>query len=217
MAKNRYIRILGEVQEFLGEAPELEESFQKIEDALFALEEPVVAPVPGGEFPIPSEIEGQESAFALFSDGACRGNPGPGSWGCMCQDFKGDVLFEQFAMEERTTNNRMELTGALEAIKELSYRLFERYETPQQCDVYVYTDSKYLVDGMNSWVEGWKRRGWKKSDKKEPENLDLWQQLDGCREKFSKLHFCWVKGHAGHPQNERCDQLCNQVLDDNGY
>ena len=81
----------------------------------------------------------------------------------------------------------------------------------------LFSDSKYVVDGLKSWIHGWKRRGWKKADKKVPENVELWQQLDQLVSKFKNIEYQWVKGHAGHPQNERCDQLANEALDDAGF
>ena len=111
-----------------------------------------------------------------------------------------------------TTNNRMELEGALQALEALT-----REDTKALSkSVFLYSDSKYVVDGIEKWVPGWKKRGWKKADKKEPENLALWQELDTVVGKFKKLRFQWVKGHAGHPQNEYCDQLANQALDEAG-
>lgn len=169
------------------------------------------------QLPAPAEIAGNEKAIAIYSDGACRGNPGPGAWGCLGQNEKGDVLFERSGFSEETTNNRMEMTGAVEALKETTFVLVERWADCKNSDVILYTDSKYIVDGMNSWLAGWKARGWKKADKKTPENVELWQSLDFYQDKFKSLTFKWVKGHAGHPQNERCDQLANICLDENGF
>ena len=83
--------------------------------------------------------------------------------------------------------------------------------------VYLYSDSKYVVDGMKSWVKGWKARGWKKADKKAPENVELWKELDTVAAGFWQIEYHWVKGHSGHPQNERCDQIANMALDDSGF
>ncbi|PIK16746.1 MAG: ribonuclease HI [Halobacteriovorax sp. JY17] len=154
-----------------------------------------------------------KNAYALFSDGACRGNPGPGAWGMVGQNAKGEVLFKGSGVETTTTNNRMEMMGAIEAMK---YLLSEGVNT-DSAEVYLYSDSKYVVDGLKSWMQGWKNRGWKKADKKTPENVDLWQELDRISSSFSNIQYLWVKGHAGHPQNELCDQLANEALDDSGF
>ncbi|WP_290731051.1 ribonuclease HI [Halobacteriovorax sp. JY17] len=165
-----------------------------------------------GELPLPKEIK-SKNAYALFSDGACRGNPGPGAWGMVGQNAKGEVLFKGSGVETTTTNNRMEMMGAIEAMK---YLLSEGVNT-DSAEVYLYSDSKYVVDGLKSWMQGWKNRGWKKADKKTPENVDLWQELDRISSSFSNIQYLWVKGHAGHPQNELCDQLANEALDDSGF
>ncbi len=175
-------------------------------------DEDALAPQAAGELPLPKEIK-SDNMYALFSDGACRGNPGPGSWGMVGQDHKGEVLFKGSGVETKTTNNRMEMTGALEAMK---YLLNEGVD-PEVVEVYLYSDSKYVVDGLKSWIHGWKSRGWKKADKKTPENVDLWQKLDEVSSSFKNINYLWVKGHAGHPQNELCDQLANEALDDSGF
>lgn len=161
-------------------------------------------------FPLPKEVK-QRKAMALFSDGACRGNPGPGAWGVLGQTPDEKIAFEKSQMEFETTNNQMELMGAIEGLEEL-IKLGQEGE-----EVFLYSDSKYVVNGITQWVWGWKKRGWKKSDKKTPENLSLWQKLDELRLRFPKIHFRWIKGHAGHPQNEYVDQLANNALDRAGY
>jgi len=143
--------------------------------------------------------------YYLFSDGGCRGNPGPGAWGVVLQDKEGNLVHEGRHFLSHTTNNRMELTGAIRAL-EKALELGGR-------KVLLVSDSKYVLDGLKTWLDGWKRRGWKKADKKEPENLDLWKEVDAVRSKFEKIETQWVKGHAGHPQNERCDELVNLALD----
>ncbi len=160
-------------------------------------------------FPIPEDIKKKEKAYALFSDGACRGNPGPGAWASMAQDQSGKVLFEIFGVETATTNNQMEIQGAIEALLELK-RILGQIEG----EVFLFSDSKYVVEGIEQWVPTWKKRGWKKADNKVPENLEKWQKLDEIKNEISNLHFIWVRGHAGHPQNERCDQLANSALDE---
>jgi len=166
----------------------------------------------GGDLPLPKEITAS-CEIAVFSDGACRGNPGPGAWGMVGQDYQGLVLFKGSGVETRTTNNRMEMSGAIEAFKAILNEEVDAKET----SVLLYSDSKYVVDGLKSWMKGWKARGWKKADKKTPENVDLWQELDEVVKNFREVRYFWVKGHAGHPQNELCDQLANEALDDSGF
>ena len=137
----------------------------------------------------------------LFTDGAARGNPdGPGGYGAVLQftDSKGQLHEKTLsAGYVRTTNNRMELTGVITGLSALK----------EPCEVTLTTDSKYVVDSITKgWVYGWQKKGWIKSDKKPALNVDLWKQLLPLLEKH-KVNFVWVKGHAGHPENERCDQL----------
>lgn len=130
----------------------------------------------------------------IYTDGACSGNPGPGGWGAVLR--YGDVEKEISGGEADTTNNRMEMTAIIEALRSL--------KTP--CIVKVTTDSKYVIQGMTEWIDGWKKRGWKTADKKPVKNVDLWQALEAEVERHDvKWH--WVKGHDGHPENERADQL----------
>ncbi|MEX0797931.1 MAG: ribonuclease HI [Bacteriovoracaceae bacterium] len=148
--------------------------------------------------------------IAFFSDGACRGNPGPGSWAFIAQDHQGNIVQKASGVSEVTTNNKMELQGVIEGLSFLE-------ECPDNYQkIYYYTDSRYVVDGITSWAPGWKRRGWKKADKKTPENLEQWKRLDELNERFS-VEFIWVKGHSGHPQNELCDQMANEALDAQGF
>jgi ribonuclease HI len=160
----------------------------------------------------PSELQNHPQGLAIYSDGACRGNPGPGAWGCVAQNAQGDILFEASGFESNTTNNRMEILGAINGIQLLEQHLMENPLAPAS-PMMIFTDSKYVVEGINQWVAGWKARGWKKADGKTPENLDLWQLLDETRAKVPQLKVAWVKGHNGHPQNEFCDRLANRVLD----
>lgn len=215
MSKKKYLKWVKELRGVLS-GDDVHNSLELIESEI---SKQIVEPARDGlvHLPAPKDIAGNEKAIAIYSDGACRGNPGPGAWGCLGQNEKGDVLFERNGLEEETTNNRMEMTGAIEALKETTFVLVERWADCMHSDVVLYTDSKYIVDGMNSWLAGWKARGWKKADKKTPENVDLWQKLDFYQDKFKSLTFKWVKGHAGHPQNERCDQLANICLDENGF
>ncbi len=131
----------------------------------------------------------------IYSDGACKGNPGPGGWGSIIV-YNGHEK-ELSGGEAQTTNNRMELSGAIEALKALK----------EPCKVTLTSDSKYLVDAITKgWAVGWRARGWKKPDKKPALNADLWQVLLELLE-VHQVEFVWVKGHAGHPYNERCDEL----------
>ena len=132
---------------------------------------------------------------AIFTDGACSGNPGPGGWGAVlrCDGREKELS----GGEAHTTNNRMELTGVIEALSALKY----------PCKVTLTTDSKYVVDGITKgWAQGWRKRGWKKSDGKPALNPDLWERLLELIA-VHDVEFCWIKGHAGHEENERCDRL----------
>ncbi|MEM1176537.1 MAG: ribonuclease HI [Pseudomonadota bacterium] len=136
----------------------------------------------------------------IYTDGACRGNPGPGGWGVLL--IAGPHRKEMHGGEYETTNNRMELTAAIEALNALKGR--------QQ--VTLHTDSKYVMDGIKSWIDGWKARGWKTAAKKPVKNQDLWMALDTARSKHD-VDWRWVKGHSGHPGNERADELANLGID----
>ncbi len=137
----------------------------------------------------------------IYTDGACRGNPGPGGWGAILQ--YGDDEKELYGAEKETTNNRMELMASIRALEELK----------RPCEVTLTTDSQYVKKGITEWLESWKRRGWKTADKKPVKNKELWQRLEKATEKH-KIHWKWVKGHSGHPENERVDQLANQAIDE---
>jgi ribonuclease HI len=134
-----------------------------------------------------------------FTDGACSGNPGPGGWGAILQF--GDHEKELQGGEPHTTNNRMELMAAIAAIEALKRR----------CAIDLHTDSKYVHDGISKWIRGWKRNGWKTADKKPVKNMDLWQRLDAAVAQHD-VHWHWVKGHAGHPLNERADALARRGI-----
>lgn len=135
-----------------------------------------------------------------FTDGACRGNPGPGGWGVLLR-FGGHEK-ELNGGEAHTTNNRMELSAAIEALKALS----------ESCHVTLTTDSTYVRDGITQWVSKWKANGWKTAAKKPVKNQDLWIALDEHCQRHA-VDWQWVKGHAGHPENERADQLANAGID----
>ncbi|MDH4469053.1 MAG: ribonuclease HI [Bacteriovoracaceae bacterium] len=164
------------------------------------------------DFPIPEYCQTRND-YAIFSDGACRGNPGPGAWSCVAQDFEGEVIYQAASFDEKTTNNRMELSGSLEGMKQFLEYAKEFHLPLHQVKLFVVSDSRYVVDGMTSWVKGWKARGWKKADNKVPENVELWKELDSVRSQIVNVEFKWVKGHADHPQNEYCDRMCNELLD----
>ena len=170
--------------------------------------------VSSGSFPAPDYLKTE--GFAVYSDGACRGNPGPGAWGMVAQNSKGDVLFFDSGVDEDTTNNRMELQGAIEGLSSL-LEYFEKEGLPATTEVRLVSDSKYVLDGISKWVPGWKSRGWKKADKKAPENVEQWKELDELVNEFKNIDYEWVRGHQGHPQNEYCDQLANEALDNEGF
>ena len=131
----------------------------------------------------------------MFTDGACSGNPGPGGWGTILR--YGDRERELSGGENPTTNNRMELTAVIEGLKALR----------EPCEVLIRTDSKYVADAVQKgWARSWKARGWIKADKKPALNADLWEKLLGLLDRHT-VTFHWIKGHAGHPENERCDRL----------
>ena len=135
----------------------------------------------------------------IFTDGACSGNPGPGGWGAILR--YGDTEKELSGGEAETTNNRMELTAAIEALNALK----------RPCQIVLTTDSTYVKDGITSWIDGWKKRGWKNSQKKPVKNEDLWKALDEARSRHT-VEWEWVKGHAGHAENERCDELARNAM-----
>lgn len=133
----------------------------------------------------------------IYTDGACKGNPGPGGWGALLQ-YKGREL-ELFGGEDNTTNNRMELQAVIEGLSALKRR----------SQVLLVTDSKYVMQGMQQWLAGWKKRGWKTASKQPVKNQDLWQQLDALVQQHD-VQWQWVAGHTGHPGNERADDLANK-------
>jgi len=141
----------------------------------------------------------QQPIIEIFSDGACSGNPGPGGWGTLLR--YGDHVRELSGYEPETTNNRMELCGAIAGLKAL--------KRPSR--VRLTTDSQYVKKGMTEWLAGWIRRGWKNSQKKPVANRDLWEQLVEL-EKIHQVEWCWVRGHTGHPENERCDELAREAI-----
>lgn len=137
----------------------------------------------------------------IFTDGACRGNPGPGGWGAMLR-FDGQVK-DLYGSERDTTNNRMELMAAIRALESLQ----------RPCQVSLTTDSEYVKRGITEWLPGWKKRGWKTAAKKPVKNTDLWQQLEAAA-KPHQVEWLWVRGHSGHIENERADELANLAIDE---
>ena len=141
-----------------------------------------------------------EEIIVIFTDGACKGNPGLGGWGALLRT-KGQER-EIFGGEAHTTNNRMELLGAISALEALT----------RHCHIQLHTDSKYVQQGITGWIHNWKKRGWKTASKKPVKNEDLWRRLDALAEHHS-IDWVWVKGHAGHEGNERADGLANKGVE----
>lgn len=141
-----------------------------------------------------------EKTVYLFTDGACKGNPGAGGWGVLLR--YGGHEKELFGGEAQTTNNRMELTAVLSGLKTLN----------RPCDVVICTDSQYVKNGMESWIHNWKKNGWKTAGRQPVKNADLWQQLDEQVARH-RVRWQWVKGHAGHTENERADALANRGVE----
>ena len=137
----------------------------------------------------------------IFTDGACRGNPGPGGWGAILRAGRHEK--EIYGGEAISTNNRMELMAAIAALESLK----------RPCTVVLSTDSQYLRKGITEWLPQWKRRGWKTADKKPVKNADLWERLERASAPH-RIDWRWIKGHAGHPENERADRLANRAIDE---
>ena len=140
------------------------------------------------------------TSVAIYTDGACKGNPGPGGWGALL--LSGGRERELFGGEAHTTNNRMELTAVIRALESLK----------RGCAVEIHTDSQYVKNGIETWIHGWKRNGWKTAAKKPVKNAELWRELDALRSQH-EVAWHWVKGHSGVPGNERVDLLANQAID----
>jgi ribonuclease HI len=136
----------------------------------------------------------------IYTDGACRGNPGPGGWGVVLR-YQGNLKTLK-GFDSETTNNRMELTAVIEGLRTLT----------RSCDIELHTDSKYVMQGVNEWLNNWKRNGWKTAAKKPVKNIDLWQQLDDEVSRH-EIDWNWVKGHSGVEDNEFADQLANAAID----
>ncbi len=140
------------------------------------------------------------SQVDAYTDGACRGNPGPGGWGVVLR--ASGVQKEMFGGEPSTTNNRMEMLAAITALESLKH----------PCEVRLYTDSQYVLKGMTEWISGWKARGWKTADRKPVKNVDLWQRLEQASAAH-RVQWVWVRGHDGNPGNELADELANRGVD----
>jgi len=146
------------------------------------------------------ETAEEQQAVTIFTDGACKGNPGPGGWGAILR-FKGEER-EMYGGDPATTNNRMEMTAVIEALQSLK----------RPCRVTVYTDSQYVQKGISEWIASWKRRGWRTASKEPVKNVDLWKRLDSLSAGH-KVSWHWVRGHDGHPENERADLLANRGVE----
>tara|TARA_Y100001970_G_C14210575_1_gene846633 strand:- start:54 stop:503 length:450 start_codon:yes stop_codon:yes gene_type:complete len=144
----------------------------------------------------------QFDSVHIFTDGACRGNPGPGGWGAILK--YGDSVKEINGFKSKTTNNIMELTAVIESLKALK----------RPCNVIITTDSTYVKNGITKWIHSWKQKNWKTANKKPVKNKEYWEELDQIVTNH-KISWEWVKGHSGHPENERADSLANQAIDDN--
>lgn len=139
----------------------------------------------------------------IFTDGACRGNPGKGGWGTLLRHA--DSERELYGYQAQTTNNQMELMAAIQGLEALK----------QPCQVVLTTDSKYVMQGITEWIHGWKKKGWKNAAGKAVKNKELWQRLDMARQGH-EIDWQWVKGHSGHAENERVDALANKAIDEQG-
>ena len=137
----------------------------------------------------------------IYTDGACRGNPGPGGWGVLIEN--GESSKQLYGGDISTTNNKMELTAAIMALKEIK----------EPCEIILYTDSKYVLQGIEEWIHNWKKRGWRGANKKPVKNIDLWKKLDELRDEHN-IKWNWVKGHSGDPGNETADMLANRGIDE---
>lgn len=138
--------------------------------------------------------------ITIYTDGACRGNPGPGGWGALLRYGKHEKILS--GAEDKTTNNRMELAAAINALAALN----------ESCKIDIYTDSQYLQKGITEWINAWQKRGWKTAGKKKVKNADLWQALLAEHQKH-EITWHWVKGHSGHPENEKADRIANEAID----
>ena len=149
--------------------------------------------------------QGAMAELVAYTDGACSGNPGPGGWGVLLLAQEAGVVVKELALsggEAETTNNRMELVAAISALEALKRR----------AGIVIVTDSAYVKNGVTTWIHGWKRNGWKTAGRKPVKNVDLWQRLDALQAQHA-VEWRWIKGHAGHPENERADALARAGMD----
>ena len=147
-------------------------------------------------------MSNSDNLVHIFTDGACKGNPGPGGWGAVLK--YGDHVKELNGYSGETTNNIMELTAVIEALKFLT----------RPCNIVLTTDSNYVKNGITEWIHNWKKKGWKTANKKPVKNKEFWLQLD-AEVKRHNIEWKWVKGHSGHPENERADDLANEAVEEN--
>ena len=140
-----------------------------------------------------------KSSITIYTDGACKGNPGEGGWGAYIEYNNEKVKL--YGYEKDTTNNRMEIIAAIEALRSIN----------AQSNIIIYTDSKYLMNGINTWIHGWKKNNWKTSSNKNVKNVDLWKIIDELNSNHS-IEWIWVKGHSGNPGNEMADELANFAI-----
>jgi ribonuclease HI len=146
-------------------------------------------------------MSGVSTETEMFTDGACRGNPGPGGWGVLLRFNDHEKTL--YGAEAATTNNRMELMAAIKGLESLK----------RPCKVRLTTDSQYVMKGIQEWMDNWKRRGWKTATRKPVKNVDLWQRLDRIAREHD-IEWRWVRGHSGHPENEQADMLANKAIDE---
>jgi ribonuclease HI len=142
-----------------------------------------------------------QNIVTIYTDGACKGNPGPGGWGAILKYGKNTKEIKGFSLN--TTNNIMELTAVIEALRSLT----------RSCEIIITTDSNYVKDGISEWIHQWKKKGWKTAGKKPVKNKDLWQELEKEVQRH-QISWKWVKGHSGHPENERADELANKAIEE---
>jgi len=150
-----------------------------------------------------NDTDANRPTVELYTDGACSGNPGPGGWAFLLRHPKTGKAIERKGGEKETTNNRMELSAVIEGLRALT----------RPSRVELYSDSQYVLKGLKEWMVGWKRKGWKTASKQPVKNVDLWKQLDELKKEHA-IHFHWVKGHDGHEENERVDELAVQARDE---
>lgn len=190
--KSRIIALINEISSLLenGAVHPSKKALKSIETELIKIK---------GSIDIKPDTKPSNEIILIWSDGACKGNPGPGGWASIVQ--KDGESQEIYGSVRKTTNNIMELTAALQGIR----------LTPTGSQIVLTTDSKYLINGITEWIKNWKKKGWRKKDGSPVLNQELWQKLD-AESQTRRIEWMWIKGHSGHPQNERCDQLANIAI-----